>query len=79
MIAYEELEKALARWKTRRSNAPEGQPAAEGQEAAEAQEAGADIQTAPVPVEVPKAVHPGYQNPDSTGELELSDAEVTEA
>jgi hypothetical protein len=63
MIAYEELEKALARWKTRRSNAPEG----------EVQESSA------VPAEISGPATPAYPNPDSTGELELSDAEVSEA
>jgi len=84
MIAYEELEKALARWKTRRSNAPEGQGALEDQAVPEGQSAGEGDSaqgpvTAPVPVDVPRAVHPGYQNPDNTGELDLTDAEVTDA
>jgi hypothetical protein len=65
MIAYEELEKALARWKTRRSNAPEG----------EVQEASASA----VPAEIDGPATPAYPNPDRTGELELTDAEVSDA
>lgn len=97
MIAYEELEKALTRWKARRSNAPEGQAvqgaqaANEGQGGAEgegvvqgpdtteSQEVAAGPVTAPVPADAPGEVHPAYQNPDSTGELDLTDADVSEA
>jgi hypothetical protein len=69
MIAYEELEKALARWKSRRAN-------------------GAEAVVAEVPTEVPPEDQPtgpavvaaeGYHNPDNTGELDLADAEVTDA
>lgn len=61
MIAYEELEKALARWKTRRSNAAEGP------------------ETSAVPAEISGPATPAYPHPDSTGELELTDAEVSDA
>ena len=63
MIAYEELEKALARWKTRRAS---------GQSA--------------VATEVPQEVSgipsgiTGDETPasDSTGELEISDANIVD-
>ena len=70
MIAYEELEKALARWKIRRANGAEagGEPPREAA-AATGEE---DAEPAVIAAE-------GYENPDRTGELDLADAEVTEA
>ncbi len=62
MIAYEELQRALARWKTRRSGAGEG---ADG------------VPQSVAPAEI--VADPAYQAPDSTGELDLADAEVDEA
>ncbi|MES1171924.1 MAG: hypothetical protein ABUL77_01695 [Bacteroidota bacterium] len=55
MIAYEELQKALARWKNRRSGGAES------------------------PAPALEAASPYYQNRDSTGEIDLADAEVTDA
>lgn len=64
MIPYEDLERALARWKTRRAGT---------------------VEAAPVPREdderTPSGILAGaaYLDKDSTGELDLSDAEVDEA
>jgi len=65
MIAYEELEKALLRWKARHG----GAPAAEGPAAAA---------TADVPSGLPDEP-PSAPAGDGTGELELTDALVDEA
>ena len=76
MIAYEELEKALARWKTRRANGADAVVEATPEAAAEA--APEEAQEGPVTAPAVVAAE-GYQNPDNTGELDLADAEVSEA
>jgi hypothetical protein len=65
MIAYEELERALARWKARRSGAVEAESSGEG-----------DVTP---PGTFPLGAGPGARAPqarDQTRELDLVDAEV---
>jgi hypothetical protein len=68
MIAYEELEKALAKWKARRTNGAEAVPEQTPQEESEGEPTGPAVVAAE-----------GYQKPDNTGEIDLADAEVTDA
>jgi hypothetical protein len=71
MIAYEELEKALTRWKARRAGAADVDAAdlVQQDDGEGAVDPDADAVTA---TGLPPA-------PDRTGELELTDAEVDEA
>ena len=70
MIAYEELEKALARWKTRRQ-APAVAPEAYAEAAAdEAIPSGVEYGETPAGDSVPTVAG------DSTGEVELHDGAI---
>lgn len=64
MIAYEELERAIARWKSHRNGVPEPSPVAEV-EAARPEAIEDDTRT-PLP-------------PEHTGEIDLADAVVEDA
>ncbi len=68
MIPYEELERALGRWKTRKSGAVESPPPPEGDA----------TPAAPVVLVEVSASEASVEVRDSTGELDLTDAEVDE-
>jgi hypothetical protein len=59
MIAYEELDRALARWKARRAGTVDGTDVPSEGDAADPQEVADEAIS--------------YQAPDSTGELDLAD------
>lgn len=78
MIPYEELERVLTRWKARRSGAVLGD-ASDGAAVVEAESAqvlAEDADKTPPPGTLNATP---FESRDSTGELELSDAEVDEA
>lgn len=78
MIAYEELEKALARWKARRASGVEA-PVGESGAVVAAAETSGDVSEEGPPTGPAVVAAETYQRPDSTGEIDLADAEVTDA
>lgn len=73
MIPYDELQRALARWKARHSGAPE----AEEQQAVPEEQVQGDADLTPGPkIAAAVVAVVSYETPDATGEIDLVDAEV---
>ena len=89
MIPYDELQRALARWKARHSGAMEAEdqdvavvqmdgdgPEEQGQQGDGQVDAVVDVEGDRTPGPPIAAAVAGYDNPDRTGELDLTDAEL---